>query len=45
MYGWIYQRFGEAVAQRGTVIWYALLLLLVVLSFVAPAGEFRYSEL
>ena len=45
MYHYLEQRFGQTTAFWGTALWYGVLITLVVLSFVAPAGEFRYGDL
>ncbi len=45
MYDYLLQRYGDRAAFWGTALWYGVLLTLVVLSFVAPAGEFRYGDI
>ena len=45
MYQFLLDRFGPRTAYWGTVAWFAVLLILVALSFAAPAGEFRYGHL
>jgi hypothetical protein len=42
MYNYL-QRWGERVAFWGTTLWYVLLLIILILSFSAPPGEFRYG--
>jgi hypothetical protein len=45
IYDALYRRWGETAAFWGAAVWYATLLLVLALSFAAPAGEFRYGSL
>ncbi len=45
MYDFLLRRYGEGPAYWGTLLWYALLITIVSLSFFAPAGEFRYGNI
>ena len=45
MYQFLLDRFGRQVAYWGTLAWFSVLLVLVVLSFSTPAAEFRYANL
>ena len=45
MYQFLLDRFGPRVAYWAAMAWFALLLILVTLSFSTPAGEFRYGHL
>jgi hypothetical protein len=44
MYGYLL-RWGERTAFWGTVLWYAVLLVILMLSYSAPPGEFRYGTI
>lgn len=45
MYGWLLPRLGRRGAVAVTALWYALLLVLVVLLAVEPPADFRYDDL
>ena len=45
MYGWLLPRVGARAAFVCTALWYAVILVLVLLVAVQPTGEFRYDDL
>jgi hypothetical protein len=45
MYAWLLPRVGARAALILTALWYALILVLVLLVAVQPTGEFRYDDL
>jgi hypothetical protein len=45
MYRFLLHHLGERAAVWGTAVWYAVLMIAVVLSFSVPAGEFRYGNM
>jgi len=45
MYGWLLPRVGARAALILTALWYAALLVLMLLVAVEPTGEFRYDDI
>jgi hypothetical protein len=45
MYAFLRRRLGPRAAFWLTALWYACLLVLVVLTFNGPAADFRYGHL
>jgi hypothetical protein len=45
MYGWLRARFSKRTADLMMVLWYALLMVLVLLYALEPPGVFRYGNL
>jgi hypothetical protein len=45
MYAWLLPRIGTRAALVVTAIWYAALLVLVILCATEPPAEFRYDDL
>jgi|AP12_2_1047962.scaffolds.fasta_scaffold03554_1 hypothetical protein len=45
MYGWLQPRVGHRVAVAVTALWYALLIVLVLLFAAEPPADFRYDDL
>ncbi len=45
MYGWLRGRFSKPTADALIVLWYALLMVLVLLYAMESPGVFRYGNL
>jgi hypothetical protein len=45
MYGWLLPRVGHRVAVTVTALWYAVLIVLVILLAAEPPADFRYDDL
>lgn len=45
MYGWLLNRIGARAAFIATALWYAILLILVLILAVEPIAEFRYDDI
>ena len=45
MYGWLLPRVGARTALILTAVWYATILLLILLLAAEPSGEFRYDDI
>jgi hypothetical protein len=45
MYAWLRERFSKKTADTLIVLWYALLMLLVLLHAMEPPAVFRYANL
>jgi hypothetical protein len=45
MYGWLLPRIGHRTALAVTALWYAILLVLVILLAAEPPMDFRYDDL
>ena len=45
MYGWLRGRFSKQTADLLIVLWYALLMMLVLVYAMEPPGEFRYGNI
>ena len=45
MYGWLRTRFSKRTADVLIVLWYALLLMIVLLYAMEPPAVFRYGNL
>ena len=45
MYAWLSPRVGRRGALIVTTVWYAALLVLVILLAAEPSGNFRYDDL
>jgi hypothetical protein len=45
MYGWLLPRVGRNAAIVLTALWYAALIVLVILLAAQPPADFRYDDL
>lgn len=45
MYGWLLTRIGHRAAVAVTALWYAVLIVLVILLAAEPPADFRYDDL
>jgi hypothetical protein len=45
MYRWLIPRIGYRAAMAVTAVWYAVLVLLIILFAAEPSVEFRYDDL
>lgn len=45
MYGWLREHFSKRMADLLIVLWYALLMVLVLLYAMEPPAVFRYGNL